>query len=62
VIALLVRIYTTLFELIFGLFFFVLLNKSLPTANVNEIGVVNPLEKLLSKTLKIFARNTSIFS
>jgi hypothetical protein len=40
-----VRIYTTLFELIFGLFFFVLLNKSLPTANVNEIGVVNPLEK-----------------
>lgn len=45
VIALLVRIYTTLFELVFGLFFFVLLNKSLPTANANEIGELNPVEK-----------------
>jgi len=46
IIALLVRIYTTLFELIFGLIFFFLLNKSLPLTKSKTYDVENEFKNL----------------
>ncbi len=46
VIALLVRIYTTLFELIIGFIFFILLNKSFPFSKLKSAEEEVPEEKL----------------
>jgi len=51
VIALLVRIYTTLFELLFGLVFFILLNKSLPFTK-RKNNEVEELEKVKENDLE----------
>ena len=46
VIALLVRIYTTLFELIIGFIFFIILNKSFPFSKLKSAKEEDPEEKL----------------
>jgi len=46
VIALLVRIYTTLFELIIGFIFFIILNKSFPFSILKSAKEEDPEEKL----------------
>jgi hypothetical protein len=46
VIALLVRIYTTLFELIIGFIFFIILNKSFPFSKLKSTKEEDPEEKL----------------